>query len=242
MALKPVASSSSIVLPQKEETKSMLRNVMQRSKSQSHLLAEAMQAYKMKEDEYLSTIQKMSEKITSLSALHEESEAKYNDLLLLFQRKMGEQGSRIKKLSAQGTQDLEAIHKDLEEIVYLQDQKRICKKASPVAGIVFAEQLGIRNYRDIVSDPKEGFSGGGAAAYLAFLKEKLNSSYHDRIYEPRVTPASAPKVAHDPDTSFEKETALKIKDIEERVTNLLKQIQQAEAALADEKLKPNQNL
>jgi hypothetical protein len=94
MALKPVVSSSSIALPEKEETKNMLRGVMQRSKSQSHLLAEAMQAYKIKEDEYLNTIQKMREKITSLLALHEKSEAKYNDLLFVYQKNRNELSKR----------------------------------------------------------------------------------------------------------------------------------------------------
>jgi hypothetical protein len=241
MALQPVASSSSIVLPQQGETKTMLRSVMQRSKSQSHLLAEAMKTYEAKEEAYLSTIQKVSEKNKELLTLHEGSEARYNDLLLFHQRKMKEQESRIKKLSAQADQDLKAIQENFKEIVYLQDQKRICSKANPMATTVFSEQRGILRHYTYPADPKEGFPGGGAASYLAILKGKLNPSYHNRIQTPHVAYNMAAEVVHDSYTPFEKETALKIKDIEERVTNLLKQIQEVEAALTAVEPKPNQN-
>jgi hypothetical protein len=241
MTLKPVASSSSLVLPQQGETKNMLRGVMQRSKSQSHLLAEAMQAYKMKEAEYLNTIEKVTEKNKKLLTINEQWEAKYNDLLLLHQREKEGQRSRIKKLSAQGIQDLEKIHQNFEKIVYLQDQKRICRKTHQLAAIIFAQGYGMQEQFNFPEDPKEGFPGGGVAAYLAFLKTKLDPSYHDRILTPKTVCGLIPAGMHDSDTPFEKETDLKIKNIEERLANLLKQIQQAEAALAAEEPKPNQN-
>jgi hypothetical protein len=215
MALKSVASSSSVALSQKEATENMLRNVAKRSKSTNNLFAEAMKTYKEKEGEYQSTIEKMGEMIKNLQAANEALEKRDQERSLIQEGKMREIRRLASDLLEEGSAAEQTVSAACKQIIHDQDQNRLCRKVALCTKPPYNRITRLNVPHN--PDPKEGFAGG--RNYVPFLMSKIDPDNQKHVS------------SLDPGLPFEKATCFNVGKVEEEVKRLVEKIRRIERAI-----------